>query len=616
MKPQPLAFALACSLLGACAHQPLDVDRAHITRDNTATAVVPADIPAPVMQSATLPPPRDLPPVETYNVVVNGVPAGELLFALARDANLNVDVHPGIAGTVTLNALDQTLPQILDRISEQVDLRYELRDGTLSARPDTPYLHLYKVDYLNMARNASSTVSIATQVAAPGGVSGESSTELNNNSSTLLENTSNNRFWETLVSNITDILRETDKVIVEGAENPAQAAAAASAFDQTAAAINQQNAAGQAAASATVPVAVAPLSATYREAASVISHPETGTLAVRATARQHRLIRQYLDQLIDNAQRQVLIEATVVEVELKDGYQQGINWDLLRASNSRFQLTQAPSGGDSLTLPGGAPTSALTPALGVISHAGALGSTDVSASIRLLESFGRTKVLSSPKISVLNNQTALIKVVDNLVYFTLTLTTQRGESSSGGGFTDITVTSEPTTVPVGFLMNVTPQVGDDGRVTLNLRPTISRLARYVEDPAVALSLALARGFDGDIPEVQALVPEIQTREMESIITIRDGQTAVLGGLMRDQSDRNSDAVPGLGRLKGVGNLFKYRNDVGSKSELVIFLRPTIIRDPSLQGDYRGLADRLPGADFFDSQDLPLGEQRRAGEKSP
>ena len=364
-------------------------------------------------------------------------------------------------------------------------------------------------------------------------------------------------------------------------------------------------------------VAVAPLSATYREAASVIAHPETGTMAVRATARQHRVVRQYLDQLLDNAQRQVLIEATVVEVELKDGYQQGINWDILRASNSRFQLTQAPSGGESLQLPGGTPTSALIPALGVISHAGALGSTDVTANIRLLESFGRTKVLSSPKISVLNNQTALIKVVDNLVYFTLTLTTQASNVVDGQvGRADITVTSEANTVPVGFLMNVTPQIGDDGRVTLNLRPTISRLSRYVEDPAVALSLALARSDANDLPEVKSLVPEIQTREMESIITIRDGQTAVLGGLMRDQSDRNSDAVPGLGRLKGVGNLFKYRNDTGSKSELVIFLRPTIIRDPSLQGDYRGLADRLPGANFFESKDIPLGESRKAEAKSP
>ena len=614
MKRHSLSLAFTCTLLaGGCAHQPLAVDDSHLSRVNTPTTPLSDDIPAPVMQSQALPPPRELPPVETYNVVVNGVPAAELLFALARDANLNVDVHPGISGSVTLNALDQTLPQILDRISDQVDMRYELRDGTLSVRPDSPYLQLYKIDYLNMARNASSKVSIATQVAAPGGATGDSAGEVNNNSSTLLENTSNNRFWETLVSNITDILRETDKVIVEGAEAQAQAAAAVSAFDQTADAMNQQGAGGQ---PAVVPPPTPAVTATYREAASVIAHPETGTMAVRATARQHKTVRQYLDQLIDNAQRQVLIEATVVEVELKDGYQQGINWDILRASNSRFQLTQAPSGGDSLQLPGGTPTSALIPALGVLSHAGAIGSTDVTASIRLLESFGRTKVLSSPKISVLNNQTALIKVVDNLVYFTLTLTTQRNENASGVGTTDITVTSEPTTVPVGFLMNVTPQVGDDGRVTLNLRPTISRLSRYVEDPAVALSLALARNSGADIPEVKSLVPEIQTREMESIITIRDGQTAVLGGLMRDQSDRASDGVPGLGRLKGVGNLFKYRNDTGSKSELVIFLRPTIIRDPSLQGDYRGLADRLPGSDFFQSEDIPLGKPRKARADSP
>ncbi|GIX35324.1 MAG: type II and III secretion system protein [Lysobacteraceae bacterium] len=550
-------------LLAGCAWNPPQVSDAHLK--GPAPEVPAADIPAPVQRSASLPPPRELPPVETYNVVVQNVPAQELLFALARDARLNVDVHPSIQGTVSLNALDQTLPQILDRIARQVDMRYELGDGTLSVMPDTPYLQLYKIDYLNMSRDAVSKVAIATQVAAPGGLGGDQGTA-SNNSSTELSNTANNRFWETLVEAIRAILQETDKILPDTAvlEAPAEGAEAP-----------------------------APQPVRYREAASVIAHAETGMLAVRATSRQHAKVREFLDALIDNAQRQVLIEATIVEVELKDGYQQGIDWNLLRQSNSRFRLGQNPSGGTEL--PGGTPVTGTIPALGVLEHVGSVGSVDVALTIRMLENFGRTRVLSSPKISVLNNQTALIKVVDNLVYFTLNVNSQTGTANEPA---QITVQSTPNTVPVGFLMNVTPQIGDDGQVTLNLRPTISRLTRYVEDPGVALTLSLARSNGTEVPEISSLVPEIQTREMESIIRVRDGQTAVLGGLMRDQNERSSDEVPGPNRLPLLGELFKYRNDRKTKSELVIFLRPTIVRDPSLQGDYRGFADRLPQDDFF------------------
>ncbi|MCK7592838.1 hypothetical protein [Pseudomarimonas salicorniae] len=570
-----LRLALPLALLVAgCAHQPPQVSEGHL--QGPLPSMPAADIPQPVQRSASLPPPRTLPPVETYNVVVNGVPAQELLFALARDARLNVDVHPAIQGTVSLNALDQTLPQILDRIARQVDMRYELSEDNLTVMPDSPYLQMYKIDYLNMSREAVSRVSIATQVAAPGGL-GEAQGEVGNNSSTELSNTANNRFWESLITAVQDLLRETDRLIPETSSGGAAAPAASAAEG-----------------GAPTPAQAQPVR--FREAASVIAHAETGMLAVRASSRQHAKVREFIDGLIDNAQRQVLIEATVVEVELGDGYQQGIDWNLLRQSNSRFRLSQGPSGGTQL--PGGTPVDSDIPALGVLEHLGSIGSVDVALSIRLLEHFGRTRVLSSPKISVLNNQTALIKVVDNLVYFTLTIDSTPATDNTPP---QITVQSTPSTVPVGFLMNVTPQIGDDDQVTLNLRPTISRLTRYVQDPGVALTLALARQSAASLPAISSLVPEIQTREMESIIKVRDGQTAVLGGLMRDQSERNSDAVPGASRLPVVGELFRYRNDRKSKSELVIFLRPTIIRDPSLQGDYRGLADRLPNERFFEGE---------------
>lgn len=596
-----LVVSLLAALSAGCAHRPPEVSASHLRAADQPPVAAASAIPAPVLRSQSLPPPRALAEVETYNVVVNNVPASELLFALARDARLNVDVHPAIQGNVTINALDQTLPQILERVAKQVPMRYELADGNLSVMPDTPYLQLYQIDYLNMARDSVSKVSIATEVAAPGGIGGAgSSSDISNSSSTELTNTQTNHFWENLTTSVRDLLREEDRPVVQSATLVGNASVAYGATTAgPAAALTPPAAAAPAAAAVDTTAANPPTpsaSAELSAAASVIAHPETGTLAVRANSLQQRKVREFLDQLMDSAQRQVLIEATVVEVELSDGYQQGIDWNVLRQSNSRFQLTQEPSGG--VELPGGSPVDALLPALGVLSHVGALGSADINLNIRLLESFGRTKVLSSPKISVLNNQTALIKVVDNLVYFTLTVDAPRATVDNPNP--TVTVQSIPNTVPVGFLMNVTPQVGSNDEVSLNLRPTISRLNRYVQDPGVALILALARQGGGEIPEIASLVPEIQTREMESIIKVRDGQTAVLGGLMRDRSERKSDGVPGLAGMPWVGNLFKYRNEQGGKSELVIFLRPTIIRDPSLQGDYRGVAERLPDNGFFDS----------------
>jgi len=582
--------AAAVALLTGCAHPPPPVSPQHLQRE---PAAAPEGAP-PLSRARPLPPPRPLPPQKTYSVVVQNVPVQDLLFALARDAKVNLDLHPEVGGTVTLHATDQTLPQILARVARQVDMRYTLEDSVLTVLPDRPYLHLYRIDYLNMQRDVTSNVAIATQVAATGG---SAASGAGSDSRTQMVNVANNRFWGTLVEAVQSLLRETDKLLpAEAAVNAPPASAAPSPAPRAAAAPPQ------------APPAAAPARPIYREAASVIPHPETGTLAVRATARQHERVQEFIDRLIGAARRQALIEATVVEVELSDEYQQGIRWDILRSKNANFRLTQEPAN-TAQPLPGGTPASGLVPALGVFSFTRQLGSMSIDIAIQLLESFGRARVLSSPKISVLNNQTALIKVVDNLVYFTLNTNYTPGTASTAATFT---VSSTPNTVPIGFLMNVTPQIGDDDEIILNLRPTISRLTGYAEDPGVALTLALARQGGARLPDVRSLVPQIQTREMESIIRVRDGEFAVLGGLMKDSVDRGTDAVPGVASLPGVGELFRYRNSRSTKSELVIFLRPIIVRDASLAGDFRPFAASLPGRDFFRDRDVPLGANATAG----
>ncbi len=567
-------------ILAGCGAKPIQPSDKHIQQ--VADQPPSTSIPQTVKRSIVLPPPSPVARAETYSVVVTHVPAQEILFALARDAKINLDIHPGIQGMVTLNALNQTLPQILTRIARQIDMRYELDNGNLIVMPDTPYLHNYKIDYVNMTRDTEGAMANATQVgsAASAGATGTSG----NNSSLAIKNTSKNHFWETLIQNIKDILRETDKILPEGSSETSVQQVRAASSTGTGAQAGSKKPAASGIEDSPNPVSVEEGGTTvtrrntFREAASVISNPENGIITVRATGKQHEKIQEFVDQIMTNARRQVLIEATVVEVRLSDQYQQGINWSLLQRGGTGFQLKQAATGqsGAGTGLVAGNTASLFI--LDYLNPTSRLG--NLTASVSLLESFGTVKVLSSPKISVLNNQTAMLRVVDNLVYFTIKADTTTNQTSSVTTFT-----TTANTVPIGFTMSVTPQINDSDTVQINLRPSISRLLGYVNDPNPSLT-------------VVSRIPVTSTREMESILKIENNQIAVMGGLMQDEANNNTDAIPGLSNIPVAGNLFKNRNDVLQKTELVIFLRPVVIKDASITGDFSAYRDMLPDQNFF------------------
>lgn len=567
-------------LLGACtAPTPREPLKGHLNGDNLSTTV-PGSIPPPVQQTLALPKPRPSRKAETYSVVVNNVPVRELLFALARDAKVNVDIHPGITGNVTLNAIDQTMPQLLTRIAKQVDMRFELDGPNLAVMPDSPFLKHYKVDYVNMARNVTGTVSANTQIAtgAPGsGTTAQpTSATAGNISNTRIENSSKNQFWESLEKNIKDILRETDKVLPEGSsetsyeQNSEQTATGAAALPQTGRRAAQAianalqgnptpSSASQGAATTLV------RHSTFREAASVIMNVESGVITVRATQRQHDRIQEFVDRVVNSARRQVLIETTIVEVTLNDGYQQGIDWTKVTSGGAMFQFF-----GNTLT------TSAKN-----LSYTGG----DPTAAITMLSKFGTTKVLSSPRLSVLNNQTALLKVVENVVFFNVKSELAIANTSIVGGTPIRSYTTTPQTVSVGLVMSVTPQISDNDVVTLNVRPTITALGIPVPDPN---------------PDLKGLnnVPQVRTREIESVMRVASGNTAVLGGLMEDKIDYQNQRVPLLGQIPILGEVANNRDNLARKTELVIFLRPVVIKDASLDGDYASMKGYLPGDNFF------------------
>lgn len=281
-----------------------------------------------------------------------------------------------------------------------------------------------------------------------------------------------------------------------------------------------------------------------------------------------------------------MIEATVVEVELNDQYKLGVDWTLI-ANGAGWSVNQALLG----TNLSEEPFSLLTYADPDTRHG------DLTANIGMLRQFGDVKVLSSPRIMAINNQTALLKVVDNLVYFTI-----EADTTTSQGIANTTFTSTVHTVPVGFVMSVTPQINDTDTVILNIRPTISRVTGFVQDPNPSLA-----PFN-----IESSIPQIQVREMDSLLRINSGQTAVLGGLIQDSVDLNRSGTPVLSELPGIGDAFSYRDNHVNRTELVIFLRPRVIREASLGGELADYQRYLPGRQRITAEPERLTERLRGG----
>ena len=530
-----LLFTFAVSLTACGPTRPPTPSEGHLDFVETAQK----DIPSTIAQTTLLPAPAPRPPLETYTVVVSGVSAKDLLFSMARDAKINLDIHDDIQGTVTLNAIDQTLQQILDRIAHQVDIRYQLEDNTLRVRADRPYLETYIVDYVNISRESKGVIRVATNIGSTGSGNigddessgGSSSGDENENNSSLTEVllTSDNKFWESLTYNIIEMLNES------------------ATHDSSATEVS---------------------SGTSDDSNNVIVNREAGLIMVRATYRQQIEIQRFIDNVLNISKRQVMIEATIAEIKLSDRYQAGVDWSV---------VAENPASGVNILTDLTASNLATSP-FSSLTLNDSISGNQVTMTLKALEQFGDVQVLSSPKVMAINNQPAILKVVDNIVYFEMDVNTSLSQVTSLTTFE-----TQIKTVPVGFVMSVTPYINEHEAVTLNIRPTISRVIDSVQDPNPAFKDA----------DVISEVPVIQIREIESILTINSGDTAVIGGLMQDTVNDRSQGVPILSSIPFIGALFRYDDDIREKSELIIFIRPVVIHHASLTGDLSEYQKFLP-----------------------
>lgn len=281
---------------------------------------------------------------------------------------------------------------------------------------------------------------------------------------------------------------------------------------------------------------------------------QAGIISVYANERLHKKVAEYLDELRRSTASQVLIEAKVLEVRLSDEYAAGVDWNYLDHWGDLSKLSL------STPKPDMSPTT-----LSVLSVD--FTGTDLSSFVKALSRFGTIHALASPRLTVLNNQPATLNVAENKVYFELDV----NKTTTGSPpVTETSVKSTVHTVPEGVLINVLPSIDlAKNTISMQVRPTVTKITEYVPDPAVAFVA---------VPGVSSQIPVVNVQEVDSVVKMGSGQMIVMGGLLQDGTNSSSEAVPVLGEVPIVGNLFRNQGDKVSKTELVVFLKATILND--------------------------------------
>ncbi|MCP4922748.1 MAG: hypothetical protein GY915_01770 [bacterium] len=444
------------------------------------------------------------------------VPVKDALLALAQQAKVNITLSPDIQGSVLLQAHERPFLKVVKEICKTANLRYKIQKKGLRIEADTPYLKNYNLPFLSLARENKTRISIATDVfAASGASSNKSISDVDNGSNTLLTGHSATDCWSELESSLHVILAHTSN---QGSD----------------------------------------MSGTYT------IHKQAGLISIFANQKQHKQIQQYLTLLKRNTSTQVLVEAKIVEVSLSDQYQSGINWH----STAGDLVLNAPFGGTSIITPGTF-NAAAAPTRNVFS-VGSSGKSLTSIA-GFLSQFGTVRTLSSPRLTVMNNQSAVLKVATNEVFFRIDYTREAGNDDRR----DVErASSQIQTVPIGLVMVVHPSINPEtGQITMTLRPTISRVTGTKKDPAVAFISEQTQ---------ESLIPEVQVRELDTVLKIDSGEVIVLGGLMEERADNTRNGVPGGQEMGFLDVLFGGKEDKRSVNELVILLRATIIEDDNIE----------------------------------
>lgn len=464
--------------------------------------------------------------------VTDDVPLKEVLLELARLADIDMEIDANIMGGVALRVQDRPFNEVIQRISNLANLRYRMENGVLRVEQDTPFVEIYSVDFLNIDRSSTGNVTISTNVLSGGGGDSEGGGGggLNTGSQATITSEAQSDFWVQFEAGIQQILNY----------NPV------SRRSRPQLSMEQQLTNGN--------------SESEEDAGFYILNRQASTLTVSATENQHQLLKRFLSRVQQNVSAQVLIEAKIVEVTLNEQFESGIDWSRL--------------GGDSVSFTSSFGSVADLSNVASISVIGdeILGEGfNLTAAVQLAEQFGTARTLSSPRLHAVNNQQAALTFAENQVYFQVSVE-REDEDTASVSQTTLTVDSEIQTVPIGIILTLQPSINLETReITLSVRPTLSRITSFVNDPAVAFILA-------GVPDtnIESRVPVVEVRELDSILKIKSGEVMVIGGLMEDNYINQDTGIPYAREVPVLGNFFKGADKSYETKELIIFIKATIM----------------------------------------
>jgi MSHA biogenesis protein MshL len=528
-------------------HETYDLINAELTRATTLKEQVTTP---DAVASALLPPLKiDIPPArqpmeERFGVTFNNVPAAQFFMSIVSGTRYSMLVHPDVAGTISVNLKDVTVFEALDAIRELYGYDYKVDGTRIYVKPLTLQTRVFQINYLTGSRKGTSDIRVSSGSVSDASYSGP----LGNNAgganpgvtppaatsqslnSSKISTSSTNDFWGELKASLEAIVGHN------------------------------------------------------RDGRSVVVSPQSGVVVIRAMWDELRNVSAYLKATQIAVARQVILDAKILEVELNDGFQSGINWAVFRSGGGTAgsvgfvspgaNLARLPFGGqvgggsNAITANSGVSMGASSNAAGSLFGL-ALQTTNFSALISFLETQGTVHVLSSPRIATLNNQKAVLKVGTDEFFVTniSTTTTAIGTTST----TSPTVTVQPFFS--GVALDVTPQIDDSGNIILHIHPSVSNVTT-VDKP---INLGSAGSFS--LPLASSTISET-----DSVVRGRDGQIVAIGGLMRHASLSGRSQIPGAGDLPGIGALFGNRAQVMQKRELVILLKPTIVESDAAWAD--------------------------------
>ncbi|NOH72082.1 pilus (MSHA type) biogenesis protein MshL [Vibrio pectenicida] len=451
--------------------------------------------------------------VKRFRVQANEVDAKAFFTSLVKGTEYSMALHPDVSGSITVNLLDVSLDEVLSVIRDLYGYQVEKSGKVIQIYPAGLRTVTIPVDYLQFKRSGRSNTVITTGTITNSDSSSSSSSSSDSSTTSSSSNTSSKGGTEIETTSESDFWPQLEQ------------------------AVSQLIGSG--------------------EGQSVVITPQAGIITIRAFPDQIREVQNFIGMSQQRLHRQVILEAKILEVTLRDGYQQGIDWSKAFTSS-----------GTNYTLGQGSPTTPV-PALPGLDSIGALlggpgnlviSSGSFDAVISFMSTQGDLNVLSSPRVTASNNQKAVIKVGNDSYY----VTDFSSNTSSGTTASNTSTDIELTPFFSGISLDVTPQIDNDGSVLLHVHPAVIDVKEETKD--------ITNGTD----KVTLPVATSSIRESDSVIRARDGDVVIIGGLMKSNTIDQTSKVPFLGDIPGLGYLFRNTTQYTEKTELVILLKPTIV----------------------------------------